>query len=101
MITGFPNSTKGYEYNRFDLNSLYIKHPTATVFMTVDTNRYNNLCIFYGDLLIIDRAKSINKNSLVVYECNGELVIGRVYNIKEEVQITGTIVNVIHTVKET
>ena len=57
MITGFPSPAQGYEDNRFDLNTLYIKHPAATVFMTVDTDRYKNMCIFNGDLLIIDRAK--------------------------------------------
>ena len=99
MITGFPSPTQGYEDKRFDLNSLYIKHPAATVFMTVDTDRYNNMCIFNGDLLIIDRAKRITPNSLVVYESGGEFVIGRVCNIKGEAIVTGAIINVIHTVK--
>ena len=81
MITGFPSPAQGYEDKRFDLNSLYIKHPAATVFMTVDTDRYNNMCIFNGDLLIIDRAKRITPNSLVVYESGGEFVIGGAYAI--------------------
>lgn len=84
---------------KVDLNSLYIKHLVATVFMTVDTDRYNNMCIFNGDLLIIDRAKRITPNSLVVYESCGEFVIGRVCNIKGEAIVTGAIINVIHTVK--
>ena len=101
MITGFPSPAQGYEDKSFDLNSLCVKHPAATVFMTVDTDRYTSLCIFKGDLLIIDRAKKISKNSLVVYESEGQFVIGRVYNIKGESQITGAIVFVLHTVKET
>ena len=101
MITGFPSPAQGYEDKRFDLNSLIIKHPSATVFMTVDTDRYRNLCIFNGDLIIIDRAKKLNKNSLVVYESGGEFVIGRVFNIKSEALITGAITTVIHSVKET
>ena len=52
------------------------------------------------DLIIIDRAKRITPNSLVVYESGGEFVIGRVCNIKGESQITGAITNVIHSVKE-
>ena len=100
MITGFPSPAQGYEDIRFDLNTLYIKHPAATVFMTVDTDRYHKMCIFNGDLLIIDRAKSLTPNSLVVYESGGEFVIGRVCNIKAEAQITGAIINVIHTVRE-
>ena len=100
MITGFPSPAQGYEDKRFDLNSLIIKHPSATVFMTVDTDRYRNLCIFNGDLIIIDRAKKLTKNSLVVYESDGEFVIGRVFNIKSEALITGAITTVIHSVKE-
>ena len=99
MITGFPSPAQGYEDNRFDLNTLYIKHPAATVFMTVDTDRYKNMCIFNGDLLIIDRAKKITPNSLVVYESDGEFVIGRDCSIKGEVIVTGAIITVIHSVK--
>ena len=99
MITGFPSPAQGYEDNRFDLNTLYIKHPAATVFMTVDTDRYKNMCIFNGDLLIIDRAKKITPNSLVVYESDGEFVIGRVCSIKGEVIVTGAIITVIHSGK--
>lgn len=57
------------------------------------------MCIFNGDLLIIDRAKRITPNSLVVYESGGEFVIGHVCNIKCEAIVTGAIINVIHTVK--
>ena len=57
------------------------------------------MCIFNGDLLIIDRAKKITPNSLVVYESDGEFVIGRVCSIKGEAIVTGAISNVIHTVK--
>lgn len=57
------------------------------------------MCIFNGDLLIIDRAKRITPNLLVVYESGGEFVIGRVCNIKGEAIVTGAIINVIHTVK--
>ena len=69
--------------------------------MTVDTDRYSGMCIFNGDLLIIDRAKRITENSLVVYESGGEFVIGRVCSIQGEALVTGAIVHVIHTVKET
>ena len=100
LVTGFPSPAQGYEDNKYDLNKLLVKHPSATVFMTVNTNRYAGMCIFYGDILIIDRSKAVQKNSLVVYESDGIFVLGRVFNIKTEAQITGVITNVIHTVKE-
>ena len=92
MITGFPSPAQGYESKGIDLNQVLITHPSATVFM--------HMGIFDGDLLIIDRAKTINPNSLVVYESEGHFVLGRVFNIKEETVITGAITHVIHTVKE-
>ncbi len=100
MITGFPSPAQGYEDNLIDLNTLYVKHPSATIFMTVDTNRYSNICIFDGDLLIIDRSRKISRNSLVVYESEGQFVIGRVSSLTSEAIITGAIIHVIHTVKE-
>ena len=100
MITGFPSPAQGYEDDKFDLNSLLIKHPAATVFMTVDIDRYCGICIFKGDLLIIDRAKPVTKNSLVVYESEGQFVIGRAFTVKKGAVITGAVTNVIHTVKE-
>jgi len=100
MTTGFPSPAQGYEDKTFDLNALCIKHPSATVFMIVDTDRYKSMCIFNGDLLIIDRARRITPNSLVVYESEGQFVIGRVCRIKGEAVITGVVIHVIHTVKE-
>ncbi|MCR5219292.1 S24 family peptidase [Treponema sp.] len=100
MITGFPSPAQGYEDNRFDLNSLYVKHPSATIFMTVDTDRYSSMCIFNGDLLIIDRSRRIKAGTLVVYESQGQFVIGRAGRIKTEAVVTGAVVHVIHTVKE-
>lgn len=104
MITGFPSPAQGYESKGIDLNNALIKHPSATVFMTIQSTRYQNMGIYSGDILIIDRSKKINPNSLVVYESEGHFVLGRVYQIKktpeQELYITGAITHVIHTVKE-
>lgn len=100
MITGFPSPAQGYEDKGFDLNTLYVKHPASTIFMTVTTDNYIRNGIYNGDLLIIDRAKRLNPNSLVIYEKDGKFVIGRVFNIKSETVITGAITHVIHTVKD-
>lgn len=104
MVTGFPSPAQGYEQNTIDLNQALIRHPSATVFMRIDNSHYRNMGIYDGDLLIIDRAKKINSNSLVVYESEGHFVLGRVFNIKTngqtDVIITGAVTHVIHTVKE-
>ena len=100
MITGFPSPAQGYEDKKVDLNSYFIKHPAATVFMRIDSSRYVSMGIYDGDLLVIDRARQIGQNSFVVYEEDGAFKIGRVFNIKGEVVITGAITHVIHTVKD-
>jgi len=100
MITGFPSPAQGYESKTIDLNSVLIKHPSATVFMQIESSRYRSMGIYDGDLLIIDRAKKLSQNSLVVYESEGHFVLGRVFNIKGESIITGAITHVIHKVRE-
>ena len=100
MITGFPSPAQGYEDKIFDLNTFCVRHPAATVFMTIDTDRYNAMSIYRGDLVIVDRAKKLTVNSLEVYENEGEFVIGYLRNIKNEVQVTGAVIKVIHTVRD-
>ena len=100
MITGFPSPAQGYEQKQIDFNSYLIKHPYATVVMKIDSSRYTHMGIFLGDLIVIDRAKRINQNSLVVYESEGHFVLGRVNTIKGETIITGAITHVLHTVKD-
>ena len=103
MITGFPSPAQGYESKGIDLNSILIRHPSATVFMQIESSSYMNMGIYNGDILIIDRAKKISPNSLVVYESEGHFVLGRVYKIKKSLEdtiITGSVTHVIHTVKE-
>lgn len=100
MITGFPSPAQGYEQKSINLNSILIQHPSATYFMEVASSRYVGMGIYNGDILIVDRAKKVTPNSLVVYESDGEFVLGRVFNIHSEVVITGSIVYVIHKVRE-
>ena len=103
MITGFPSPAQGYEQKGIDFNNILVKHPSATVVMKIESSNYTGMGIFNGDILIIDRAKRITPNSLVVYESEGHFVLGRVYNIKktlEDTIITGSVTHVIHTVKE-
>lgn len=77
MITGFPSPAQGYESKGIDLNSVLIRHPSATVFMQIESSSYMHMGIFNGDILIIDRAKKITHNSLVVYESEGALCFGQ------------------------
>ena len=96
----FPALVQGYDQNTVDLNAYMIRHPSATIFIKIDNSHYRNMGIYNGDLLVIDRAKKLNPNSLVVYESEGRFVLGRFFNIKGETIITGVVTHVIHTVKD-
>ena len=103
MITGFQSPAQGYEQKGIEFNTILINHPSAKVIMKIESSNYSYMGIYNGDILIIDRAKRITPNSLVVYESEGHFVLGRVYNIKktaEDTMVTGAVTNVIHTVKE-
>lgn len=100
MTTGFQSPAVGYEDNGLDLNRLLVKHPFATVFMWIDSCRYQRMGIYNGDLLVIDRARKIVPNSLVVYSQDGEFRLGRFYSISSEATVTGVVVHVIHKVRE-
>ena len=99
MITGFSSPAEGYGEKRLDLNTFLIKHPNATSFMKIGTNNYKNFGIYCGDLIIIDRAIKVGKNSLVVYEKEGRFVLGWFGNINIPTVISGVVVHVIHTVR--
>lgn len=84
MITGFPSPAQGYEDGTLDLNALLIKHPASTVMMRIDTQRYSNVGIYSGDLLIVDRsvesfdsAQFSGDECILVYEHEGEFKISR------------------------
>lgn len=102
MVTGFQSPATGYEDKTVNLNTLLVQHPNATVFMQIDTTKYMKNGIYNGDLLVIDRAKAVKANSLVVYAQNGQFQMGRFKDINRqwEAVITGVIVHVIHTVKD-
>ncbi len=100
MITGFPSPAQGYEQSQIDFNSILVKHPSATVVMRIESSHYTHMGIYSGDLIVIDRARKLKENSLVVYESEGHFVLGRVSSIRGECIITGAITHVIHTVKD-
>lgn len=100
MITGFTGLPQSYDDKTFNLNKFLIKHPSSTFFMHVESGSYTRMGIYNGDLLIIDRAKTLSPNSLVVYENEGRFTLGRLFNIRSETVIVGSIVYVIHKVKD-
>jgi len=59
-VTGFASPAQGYEEASIDLNTVLIKHPSATRLFRLDSSYMKKLGLPYGTLLVVDR--SINPN---------------------------------------
>lgn len=64
--TGFPSPAQGYEEARLDLNTLAIKHPSATFYMRYRGSPLPDYGIYYDDILIIDCSLKPAAGRLVV-----------------------------------
>jgi len=54
-VTGFASPAQGYEEAAIDLNTLLIKHPSATFLFRLDSSDMELLGLPYGTLLVVDR----------------------------------------------
>jgi DNA polymerase V len=70
---GFPNPADDYMDKKLDLNEHLIKHPAATFYCRVSGESMQDIGIFDGDLLIVDRAVKPVNGHVVLAAINGEL----------------------------
>lgn len=61
--------------NSLDLNDLLVKHPAATFFVRVAGNSSEEVGIFSGDILVVDRALKPTARKVVLAICDGEFVL--------------------------
>ena len=74
METGFPSPAQGYESKAFDLNTMLIKRPAATLLMEMSGHALESMGIFPKDWLIVDRSGKPRPESIVVAEYQGEYI---------------------------
>jgi len=90
---GFPNASLDADKTPLDLNKLLIKSSISTYLFTVDTDRWEELGIFRGDIAIIDKASIPKKSGLVAISSNEGFNLEK-FNSQPE--IWGTITAIIH-----
>lgn len=73
---GFPIPGNAIEQS-LDLNRRLLKHPTSTFVMQVESNMPTSSDISSGDLLIVDRARTPQRQSLIVAVIDDELSVVR------------------------
>ena len=72
---GFPSPATDYIEDDVDLNSYLIKNGPATFIIRVQGKSMNNVGIYDGDLLIVDRSINPKNLSTVIANVNEELVV--------------------------
>tara|TARA_Y100000816_G_scaffold290148_1_gene278157 strand:- start:1282 stop:1677 length:396 start_codon:yes stop_codon:yes gene_type:complete len=72
---GFPSPATDYIEDDIDLNSYLIKNSPATFIIRVQGKSMNNVGIYDGDLLIVDRSLNPRNLSTVIANVNEELVV--------------------------
>ena len=72
---GFPSPATDYIEDDVDLNSHLIKNPPATFIIRVQGKSMNNVGIYDGDLLVVDRSINPKNLSTVIANVNEDLVV--------------------------
>ena len=73
-ITGFESPAAEYTELGISLDELVIKHPNATFIGLASGQSMQDVGIFDGDLLIVDRAENVSTGDVIVASYNGTFV---------------------------
>lgn len=115
--TGFPLTATDQVEDRLNLHDHLVKKPDSTYFLRMKGDEAQNLGIYNGDLLVIDRSLAPRHKSLVMVVMEGEFRVCRLLNESQrwvfqrgnskripmnfeensETEILGSITHVIHS----
>lgn len=71
--TGFPSPVEDDAVGPLDLNRLLVAHPAATFFLLVRGDGLAEQGVREGDIILVDRAAPVRRESLAVVILEGEL----------------------------
>lgn len=98
---GFPNAALDSADVPLDLNKLVVKNRASTFYMRVESDSYEELNIYTGDILVIDRALKMKPGNIFVGSLEGEFVVQKYSNDPEtEVDLFGVVTHIIHKLRE-
>jgi len=70
-ITGFESPATDYKQLPLSLDELLVEHPSATFIGQASGSSMQNIGIFDGDILIVDRHVSVKNHDVIVANYNG------------------------------
>ncbi len=78
---GFPAPGDDQIERVLDINDLVVQNPASTFFVRVEGDSMEEVGIFSGDVLVVDRAVEAKVGRIVVAAVNGEMVVKRLAKI--------------------
>ncbi|PWY56527.1 DNA polymerase V [Legionella qingyii] len=84
---GFPSPADDYIEGYLDLNTKFIKHPSATFVLQATGDSMVDAGIFSGDWLLVDRSIEPSDGRIVIAAVNGELTVKRLSKTRGRVQL--------------
>ncbi len=85
---GFPSPATDYVEDNIDLNTHLIKNIPSTFLIRAQGKSMNNVEIYDGDLLVVDRSLDPKNFSTVIVNINEELVIKSFLKEKDQSFLT-------------
>ena len=85
---GFPSPATDYVEDDIDLNTHLIQNIPSTFLIRAQVKSMNNVGIFDGDLLVVDRSLDPKNFSTVIVNINEELVIKSFLKEKDQSFLT-------------
>lgn len=74
---GFPSPAQDYIEKELDLNELCIRRRASTFFVRASGSSMQDLGLFDGDIMVVDRAEEATHGDIVIAEVNGEFTVKR------------------------
>jgi DNA polymerase V len=90
---GFPNAGLDADGTPLDLNALLVQSKVSTFLFTIDTDQFEHLGIFKGDIAIVDKARTPKKGALIAAVTEGEFTLEY---FSDQRQAWGVVTSVIH-----
>jgi len=80
LETGFPSPATDHMEKRLDLHEHLVQNQPATFFCRISGSEEEELGLYDGDLLIVDRSLAFKHHSIVIAVIDGELRACRLWN---------------------
>lgn len=93
---GFPNAATDTSLAALDLNQLLIRHSVSTYLLRLRGNQWENVGIFDGDILIVDRALDPRRSDLVVWWHENSFAVSHFQHTPATAVFWGVVTTIIH-----